>query len=123
MIRSRYSGRAYVGTLAEFNASTRIWGQGDILLPSNSNQVRIGNGKALFSALISMPAQTLQKAANVAAIGATANLTVIGAVFADLAAARSATNTLKTETEARLDAIEAKVDALLAALVTANLMA
>jgi predicted RecA/RadA family phage recombinase len=63
------------------------------------------------------------QAAVIAAIGASANLTAIEAVFADLAAARVAVNTLKTETEARLDAIEAKVDALIAALKLAGLMA
>jgi hypothetical protein len=57
MIRSRYGGRVYVGTLAEFNASPRKWNEGDLLLPTDSNQVRIGNGSAVFSGLISMPAQ------------------------------------------------------------------
>jgi len=82
-------------------------------------------------------------ATNVANLGVTANLTAItahaaatavGAVFDDLAAARTAVNTLRTdievaltandsrdttlrsETEARLDAIEAKLDALLTSL-------
>lgn len=61
-------------------------------------------------------------AAVIAALGTTSNLTAIAGSYADLAAARTSVNTLATETEARLDAIEAKVDALIAALKTANLM-
>lgn len=61
-------------------------------------------------------------AAVVAALGTTTDLTAIGGSFADLAAARTAVNTLKTEVETRLDAIEAKVDAVIAALKTAKLM-
>lgn len=44
------------------------------------------------------------------------NLTAIGGTFANLAAAQTAVATLKTETEARLDAIEAKLNELIAAL-------
>lgn len=61
-------------------------------------------------------------AATVAALGTTTNLTAIAGVFADLAAARTAVNTLATETEARLDAIEAKVDSILTSLKNAGLM-
>lgn len=123
MIRSRYGNRIHTGTLAELTASTRVWNVGDLLLPTNSNQVRIGNGTATFAGLISIPAQALQKAAAVAPLGVTANLTAIAGVFADLAAARTALNTLKTESETRLDNIEAKVDELIAAFKAANLMA
>ena len=63
------------------------------------------------------------KAAVVAALGSTTNLTAIGGVFGDLAAARTAVNTLATETEARLDAVEAKADAIIASLKAAGLMA
>lgn len=59
----------------------------------------------------------------IAALGTTTDLTAIAATFSDLAAARTAVNTLKTETETRLDTIEAKVDAILAALKAAGLMA
>lgn len=61
--------------------------------------------------------------AHVAALGTTTNLTAIGATFADLPAARTAVNTLRTDAEARLDAIEAKVDALIASLQTAGTLA
>lgn len=63
------------------------------------------------------------QAAVVAALGTTTDLTAIAGTFADLAAARSAVNTLATETEARLDAIESKIDAFIASLKTAGLMA
>lgn len=56
------------------------------------------------------------------AIKPTVNMTAIGATFADLAAARAATNTLATEAEARLDAIETKIDAIIAKLVTAGVL-
>lgn len=63
------------------------------------------------------------QAAVVTALGTTTNLTAIEAVFGDLAAARTAVNTLATETEARLDAIETKVDAILTSLKSAGVMA
>lgn len=59
----------------------------------------------------------------VAALGTTTNLSAIAASYADEAAARTSVNTLKGEVEARLDAIEAKVDETLAALKVALLMA
>lgn len=62
-------------------------------------------------------------ASAVAALGETASLTAVPAEFADLAAARVAVNTLATETEARLDAIEAKIDALIASLKNASIVA
>lgn len=62
-------------------------------------------------------------AATVAALGTTTNFTAIGGSFADLAAARTAVNTLATEAEARLDAVETKVDSVIAALKAAGLMA
>lgn len=52
-----------------------------------------------------------------------ANLTAIAGVFGDLAAARTAVDTLATETEARLDAIEAKINAILDALQDPGIMA
>lgn len=78
------------------------------------------------------------RAASVAAIGTTANLTALvptavdlNAVFSDteveaalLAKADNAdVETLRTEVEGRLDAIETKVDAVIAALKAAGLMA
>jgi predicted RecA/RadA family phage recombinase len=59
----------------------------------------------------------------IAALGTTTNLTAIAASYADLAAARTSVNTLAGEVEARLDAIDAKIDATLAALKAAGLMA
>lgn len=64
-----------------------------------------------------------KQAANVAALGTTTDLSAIAASYADLAAARVSVNTLKGEVETRLDAIEAKVDAVLSALKAAGLMA
>ena len=43
-------------------------------------------------------------------------LTAIGASYTDLPAARTSVNTLKTEVDARLDLIEAKVNEILEAL-------
>jgi hypothetical protein len=62
-------------------------------------------------------------AAVVAPLGNTADFTAVEAVFANLAAARTAVNTLATESEARIAAAEAKIDAVLTALKNANLMA
>jgi len=54
--------------------------------------------------------------ANVQPLGTTTNLTAIAAVYADLAEARTSVNTLRTNTESRLDAIEAKLDAVINSL-------
>lgn len=79
----------------------------------------------VFMTLVDNPGdvQSVPKATVITALGATTDLTAIEAAFADLAAARTAVNTLATETEARLGAIETKIDATLAALKTAGLMA
>lgn len=122
MIKTRYNGVAYKGTLAEFTASTHKWALGSILMPSDSNEVRIGTGTAVFTALISLPASATPKADKIASIGTPTPLTVIGATFADLAAARGAVNTLRTDAEARLHTLETKYDALLAGLIAGNLM-
>lgn len=60
---------------------------------------------------------------HIAPLGITTNLTAIGASFADLAAARTAVNTLKTEVEARLDAGEGKTDAIIGGLEDAGIFA
>lgn len=64
-------------------------------------------------------------AANVAAIGTTNDLTAVPASFADLAAVRTylAGAGVLARVESRLDAVEAKADAIIAALVAAGLMA
>lgn len=62
------------------------------------------------------PSSKAPKPTGIAALGTTANLTAIAGSYADLAAARASVNTLRTDAEARLDAIEAKLDALIAAL-------
>lgn len=59
----------------------------------------------------------------VSAIKPTTDLTAIAASYADLAAARTSVNTLRTDAEARLDAIETKIDAITAALIAAGMMA
>lgn len=63
------------------------------------------------------------QAASVAVLGTTSDLSAIAGSYADLAAARTSVNTLKNEAEARLDAIEAKIDAVITALKNADLMA
>jgi hypothetical protein len=63
------------------------------------------------------------KAATVAAIGTTVNLPAVAATFATLADARSAVEAQRAGAEPRLDAVEAKIDAILAALKAAGLMA
>ena len=63
------------------------------------------------------------KATFVSAIKPTTPLTAIAGVYADLAAARTSVNTLRTDAETRLSAIETKVDAITAALKAAGLMA
>jgi predicted RecA/RadA family phage recombinase len=62
-------------------------------------------------------------AANVAAIKPTTPLTAIGATYADLPAARTSVNTLRTDVEARLGVNETAIDAITAALKAAGLMA
>jgi len=52
----------------------------------------------------------------IAPFGTVTPLTAIPASFADETAARSAVNTLRTDVEARLEALEAKVNLMVAAL-------
>lgn len=59
----------------------------------------------------------------VAALGTTTNLTAVPGSFADLAAVQTFFATHRAEVEARLDAIEAKVDAILTALKSGGIMA
>ncbi len=66
---------------------------------------------------------TITQAANVAAIGATSNLTAVPGTFADEAAVQTYLVTLRAEIESRLDVIEAKVDAEILALKTATIQA
>lgn len=120
-IKKRYSGIVYHGTLAEFNATTKAFALGSICLPSDSAEVRVCDGIHIFSALTSIPAQALQKSAKLTPVGAQA-LTAIAGTYADLAAARSSVNTLRTDTQASITAIQAKVDALIAALISGGLM-
>lgn len=61
-------------------------------------------------------------AAVVAALGTTTNMTAVPGSFADEAAVQTYLVTLRSEIEARMDAAEAKVDAVIAALKTAKLM-
>ena len=83
----------------------------------------------------------IKPTANLTAITAHTATTAIAAAYADLAAARTSVNALRTdvetalgqddatlttlraETEARLDAIETKLDAILAALASSGVIA
>jgi hypothetical protein len=67
----------------------------------------------------------LTQQANIAAIGATSNITSVPGSFADLAAVQTylAGAGMVPRIESRLDAIEAKVDAVIAALVAAGVLA
>lgn len=67
----------------------------------------------------------LTQQANVAPIGATTNLTAVPGSFADLAAVQTylAGANVVPRIESRLDAIEAKVDAVIAALVASGVLA
>lgn len=67
-------------------------------------------------------ASVASPAAVVSAMGSTTNLSAISASYADLAAARTSVNTLKGEAEARLDAIEAKIDEMLASFKASGQM-
>jgi uncharacterized protein YggE len=60
-------------------------------------------------------------AASISAI-TPSDMTAIAATYADLAAARASVNTLRTDAEARLDAVEAKLNSVIAALKAAGLM-
>mgnify|MGYP000852727548 CR=1 FL=1 len=78
--------------------------------------------KTLFTK-INIDKLSASQAENVATLGTTTNLTAISATYADLPAARTSVNTLKTEVEARLDTIEAKVDELNTKLQDAGIIA
>lgn len=119
MIKRRMAPFVHYGTLAEFTASTRKFKKGDILLPTDSAEFRIATGDDVFADLGSTPTA---KIVNIAELGAIDPLTVISAEFADLPAARTAVNTMRTETEARLAAAEAKIDAILSGLVSGLIM-
>jgi hypothetical protein len=61
--------------------------------------------------------------ANEPLLGTTTNLTAVPGSFADLAAVQAYLVTLRADTEARLDAIEAKVDAVITKLIAAKIIA
>lgn len=67
----------------------------------------------------------LTQQANIAAIGATSNITAVPGSFADLAAVQTylAGAGVVPRVESRLDAVEAKIDAVIAALVAAGVLA
>lgn len=121
-ISRRAASNVYVGTLAEFTASTRIFSVGSILMPKDSNEVRVSTGKAVFASLTSIPTAAINKAAFVSQLTNPATLTAIGATFADLAAARASVFTLQSEVNARLTASDNKVNAILTALKAAGIM-
>ena len=84
--------------------------------------VAMANRKAAEEVAAAIDSSGSGPAASVAAIGATADLSAIAATYVDLAAARTSVNTLKSETEVRLDAVEAKIDQVIAALKAVGLM-
>jgi hypothetical protein len=112
----------YKGTLAELTADLRIWAAGMPIIVTDVKQIRYGDGVNVFDDLPPIYEQDLKAADHIAALGATANLTAIPGVFADLAAARTAVETLRANTEARLDAIEAENDLLITKLIAAGVM-
>ena len=122
MIKARGFSNFFRGNLADFTADTRVWPIGTFCICNDSPQMRIGDGINEFDDLKPIMEQNMIPAQKVIALGTTTDLTAIGATFADLAAARTAVNTLKTDAEARLDAIEAKVDLLIAHLIASGVM-
>lgn len=76
--------------------------------------------KSIFTKIES---QKITESATISAMGNTTDLTAISAVYADLAAARTSVNTLRTDSEVRLVAIETKVDVIIAALKTSGVVA
>ncbi|MGV0984974.1 MAG: hypothetical protein ACOYB2_10495 [Limnohabitans sp.] len=93
---------------------------------------------ALSGVAVQASPVAIKPTANMTAITAHTQATAVGAVFADLAAARTAVNTLRTDVEtalsltdgsittlrsdaeARLDAIETKIDLIISKLTTAG---
>jgi hypothetical protein len=122
MIKARGFGTFYRGDLADFVADHRIWPIGVTLVVNDSAQIRNGDGLNQFDDLKPIWEQDMTPAQKVVSFGTTTDLTAIGGVFADLAAARTGVNTLRTDVEARLDAIETKFDLLLAHLITSGEM-
>jgi hypothetical protein len=76
--------------------------------------------KSIFNKIES---QKITESATISAMGNTTDLTAISAVYADLSEARVSVNTLRTDSEARLVAIEAKVDIIILALKTSGVVA
>lgn len=120
---NKASGAIAIGAKVYWNS-----GNSNVTTTASGNTF-IGNAyKAALSAdatcfVVIGSLDSVGQAANVAALGTTTNLTAIAASYADLAAARTSVNTLKGEVETRLDNAEAKIDAVIAALIAANLMA
>ena len=96
-----------------------------VAVVSDSEAIALANAGALTGGAVEyVPFQSIEVPQDhIAPLGETTNLTAIGAVFADLAAARVAVNTLKTEVEARLDDVEGKVDETLSSLEDAGIFA
>ena len=69
-----------------------------------------------------LKSSTLQPAEAVVVIPASTNLPTVAGTFADLAAARTAVEAQRAGAEPRLDALEAKVNEIIAKLKTAGII-
>lgn len=87
--------------------------------------IAIPDTPALTELVNAIDASGSGPAASIAAIGVTTNLPAAALSTTDIytdAAVNAAINALKTASESRLDVIEAKIDAVIAALKAANMM-
>jgi hypothetical protein len=97
--KRRFCGIVIIGTIAEINAITHIYEAGTQFIATDKTIIKIGDG-------VHAPAALKTRQSTLVAAAA-----AVPATFADLAAARTAVNTLNTQ-----------VEAIRVALVTAGLM-
>lgn len=127
-MRRRTTVRFYDGTLTELNASPRIFKSNEFIIVDGDNtKFKKGDDESTFSELpwVNATATAMNKAATVAALAASTNITAVPASFADLAAVQTylAGANVVPNIETRLDNLEAKVNAILTSIKAAGLMA
>lgn len=135
-IQARGFDSFFRGDLADFEADTRVWPIGVFCIVNDGSQMRIGDGLNEWADLKPIYEQNMHPMVHQALLGATTPLTAVtastlstsntytdAAVLTAINALATKTDTLRSQAEARLDAIETKVDAVNAALVTAGMEA
>ena len=122
MIQARGFDSFFRGDLADFEADTRIWPIGVFCICNDGSQMRIGDGLNEFPDLKPIYEQNMHPAAKIALTGTNTPLPTTPSTFSAETDAQTAVAALAVAAQSHISALEAKVDALIAALITAGSM-